>query len=75
MLIKSLHHDHFFTDQSFVYEKITSDSGSRDEVVFKLNCYYPNHEKLTQPMVDYLNKYLEMFPPEHPESNEQLALF
>lgn len=72
MLTKSLHHDHFYTQDSVIYETLEN---GQDEVVLKLNCYYPNHKKLKDPMINYLNRYLEMFPPKIPEANEQLALF
>jgi hypothetical protein len=75
MLTKSLHHEHFYTKDSIIYETCQTDKGFQDEVVLKLNCYYPNHKKLTEDMINYLNRYLEMFPQKQPEANEQLALF
>jgi len=75
MLTKSPHHDHFYTQDCVVFETVKTNEGFRDAVVLTLDCYYPNHKTLTDMMVDYLNSYIEMFPPKQPEANEQLALF
>ncbi|TDD77096.1 hypothetical protein [Flavobacterium caseinilyticum] len=75
MLIKSLHHDHFHTQDCVVFETVQTNEGFLDVVVLILDCYYPNHKILTEAMIDYLNRYIEMFPPKQPEANEQLALF
>lgn len=74
MLTKSPNHDHFWTENKIVYESYRTIRGLRFRQIAELHFYYPDHQILTQPMIDYLNKRFEAEPPKK-EDNEQLSFF
>lgn len=58
MITKSENHDHFWTENNVVYESYKTIRGLRFMEVVKLNFNYPDHEKLTDSMVLFLNNIL-----------------
>jgi len=58
MITKSNNHDHFWTENNIVYESYKTIRGLRFMEVAKLNFNYPDHEKLTDSMVLFLNNIL-----------------
>lgn len=68
-------HLHFWVEDKVVFECYTDNDVIKNRAILKLNCYYPNNKKLTQQMIDYLNRYLYMFPLKEEKINEQLDLF
>ena len=83
MLTKSHNHSHFWTENKIVYESYNTIRGLRFRQIAVLWFFYPDHKKLTDPMIDYINKRFENQPelkeeiskaPEHPEQN-QFSLF
>ena len=78
MLTKSPNHDHFWTENKIVYESYITIRGLRFRQIAVLDFFYPDHEILTEPMINYLNKRFEHKPeqkePDKPEQN-QYSLF
>lgn len=83
MLTKSHNHDHFWTDNKIVYESYRTIRGLRFRQIAVLWFFYPDHNKLTDPMIKYLNKRFESQPevkeencatPEQPQQ-DQCSLF
>lgn len=58
MIVKSNNHDHFWTENNIVYESYRTIRGLRFMEVKKLPFNYPDHEKLTDSMVLFLNNIL-----------------
>ena len=58
MIKKSNNHDHFWTDKNIVYESYKTIRGLRFRRITILDFNYPNHEKLTDSMVLFLNNIL-----------------
>lgn len=77
MITKSQNHSHFWTENRIVYESYSTIRGMRFRQLVELPFYYPNHSKLTDLMVDYLNRYISMFSQhvEKKEETQQLILF
>ncbi|RUT68671.1 hypothetical protein D0817_20130 [Flavobacterium cupreum] len=80
MLTRSQNHSHFWTENKIVYESYNTIRGLRFREVAILWFFYPDHQKLTQPMLNYLNKRFESKPdeievyPDEPQQ-DQLSLF
>lgn len=62
MITKSHNHSHFWTENRIVYESYNTIRGMRFRQIIELPFYYPNHLKLTDMMIQYLNRCFEMFP-------------
>ena len=52
---KSHNHDHFWTKNNVVFESYNTLRGLRFREIAELSFNYPNHEILTDKMVDFLN--------------------
>lgn len=77
MLIKSHNHSHFWTENKIVYESYNTIRGLRFMQIAELWFFYPDHNILTQPMIDYLNRRFENKPEfieENPPAIEQPQL-
>ena len=59
MITKSHNHHHFWTEDNIVYESYSTLRGLRFRQILKLSFNYPNHEKLTDTMVTFLNNILK----------------
>ncbi len=68
-------HLHFWVEDKVVFECYTDNDAFKNRAILKLNCHYPDKKILTQQMIDYLNRYLYMFPLKEEKINEQLDLF
>jgi len=59
MITKSHNHNHFWTEDNVVYESYKTIRGLRWRAIVELDFKYPDHEKLSESMVTFLNNILE----------------
>ena len=59
MIIKSPNHDHFWTEDNVVYESYNTIRGLRYTKIIELDFNYPNHDNLTDNMLEFINNILQ----------------
>lgn len=74
-LRKSETHLHFWVQDKVVFECYLENGNAKNRAILKLECHYPDKKMLTQQMIDYLNRYLYLFPAKEVKNKEQLNLF
>lgn len=58
MIVKSHNHDYFWTENNVIYESYNTIRGLRYRELIQLDFYYPDHDKLSESQVEFLNNIL-----------------